>query len=548
MTTAIEGAGGFGKTTLAALVCHAPEVASCFAGGLLWVTVGERSQGPQLAEMIGGLCEVLSGDGVKTVDPRAAGGRLGELLDARDPVLLVIDDIWRPEQLAPFMIGGRSCRRLITTRNAGIAPRQGVAILVDAMTTGQAIATLTDGVADVPRDLLARLIAVTGHWPLLLSLVNATLTDQLAAGADVRQAVEWVLRRLETDGPAVFDVDLYDQDGRSHAVEATVEASLALLSPGERERYLDLAVLPEDTQLPAELLSRLWDTTGGMSLSEAERLRARLVRLRLVLPSWQVGAPAVGLHDILGSFLRHRLGDEQLSIRHEAMVRTAATLLAASSETETPWWTIPANAEYLWRHLPRHLTYSGRGTERDALVCDLRWVAAKATNLGSSVPVEVDLAEVPTAVAESLRRSLGTITHLLTPGDPPTTLDGTLYGYLAGVPELKTLAASYRSHLPLPQLVPSWPLPDQPSPSILRVLTGHASGVSHCSFSPDGALVATAGHDETIRVWNVLTGEQVQILTGHAGAVSTCVFSPDGALIATAGHDLTARLWDVTTG
>lgn len=307
LTTAIEGAGGFGKTTLAALLCQDPRVAERFTGGLLWVTVGERRHGARLAELIGGLCEMLSGDGVKTADPQVAGGRLGELLDARDATLMVVDDVWRPEQLAPFMIGGRACRRLVTTRNSGVAPRRGVSVFVDVMTDDQAIAALTEGVGEVPRDLLGRLVAATGRWPLLLSLVNAALLDQLAAGADVRQAVQWVLRQLRSGGPAMFDLDPGDEDDRSHAIAATVDASLALLTPHERSCYFDLAIIPEDSNLPSEILFRLWRTTGGLSATEAEKLRARLVRLRLVQPGWRDGAPAVRLHDIIGSFLRHRL-------------------------------------------------------------------------------------------------------------------------------------------------------------------------------------------------------------------------------------------------
>src|SRR5205085_2351016 len=68
LTTAIEGGGGFGKTTLATLLCHDPRVADHFPGGLLWVTVGERSRDGQLAELVGGLCEVLSGDPITTAN------------------------------------------------------------------------------------------------------------------------------------------------------------------------------------------------------------------------------------------------------------------------------------------------------------------------------------------------------------------------------------------------------------------------------------------------------------------------------------------------
>jgi WD40 repeat protein len=548
LTTAIEGAGGFGKTTLAALLCQDPRIAELFTGGLLWVTVGERSQGARLAEQIGGLCEILSGESVKTADPQAAGGRLGELLDARDPILLMVDDVWRPEQLAPFLIGGRSCRRLITTRNAGVAPRRGVLVLVDEMTTEQAVMTLTDGLGEVPAGLLARLVAVTGHWPLLLSIVNAALADQLSAGADVEQAVRWVLQRLETGGPVAFDIDLGDEDSRSHAVEATMAASLALLAPHERDRYLDLAMLPEDASLPADLLASLWHTAGGLPASEADRLRARLVRLRLVLPGWDGDAPTIRLHDILGSYLRYRLTAGELAARHDLMVAAAATLLQPSSELTPAWWTLPPGAVYLWHQLPYHLAHAGRADERDALVCDLRWVAAKIAALGSPVAVEADLTETPTESAQSLRRGLGSMAELLTPGDPPTTLSATLYCYLSGIPGLEPVVAAYRPYLSAPQLVPAWMPPDQPGVGILRTLAGHANGVSYCAFSPDGAFLATASHDRTLRVWNMSTARTVKILSGHAEAVSACAFSPDGQSLVSAGHDRTARVWDVATG
>ncbi|MFF3005670.1 NB-ARC domain-containing protein, partial [Kitasatospora sp. NPDC057940] len=548
LTTAVEGAGGFGKTTLAAMLCQDPRTAQRFSGGLLWVTVGEHTRGARLAELISGLCEVLSGEGMATTDPQAAGGRLGDLVDGQGPVLLVVDDVWRAEQLAPFMIGGRTCRRLITTRNTGVAPRRGVSILVDAMTAEQAVATLTDGTGPLPSGPLTRLVAATGRWPLLLSLVNGVLLDRLAEGADPAEAARWVLGRLEASGPAAFDVDPADSGDRRQAVTATVGASLDLLGPDERERYLDLAVLPEDVQLPADLLSRLWGTAAGLSPNDAERLRARLTRLRLVLPRWHDGSPFVGLHDVLGSWLRHRLTVQELALRHDLMIRTAAELLPAPTEPGTPWWDLPAEPRYLWQRLPYHLARAGRVEERDALVCDLRWVAAKSTRLGSSVPAEIDLADVPSVLAHSLRQSLGAITHLLTPGDPPPVLRATLYGYLSGVPELEPLVTSYRSRLSAPQLAPAWPLPDQPSSGVVRVLTGHVNGVSDCSFAPAGRLLATTSHDGTVRLWDPTTGGPIRILTDHAGAVAACAFSPDGTLLATAGHDRTARIWHVPTG
>ena len=49
VTTGLVGAGGFGKTTLARMVAHDPRVRTEFTGGVVWVTVGEDTSGPDLA-------------------------------------------------------------------------------------------------------------------------------------------------------------------------------------------------------------------------------------------------------------------------------------------------------------------------------------------------------------------------------------------------------------------------------------------------------------------------------------------------------------------
>ena len=64
------------------------------------------------------------------------------------------------------------------------------------------------------------------------------------------------------------------------------------------------------------------------------------------------------------------------------------------------------------------------------------------------------------------------------------------------------------------------------------------------AYSPDGTRIASAGRDQTLRVWDSATGQETLTLTGHAGEVWNVAFSPDGQWIASGSSDHTIRLWD----
>jgi len=72
--------------------------------------------------------------------------------------------------------------------------------------------------------------------------------------------------------------------------------------------------------------------------------------------------------------------------------------------------------------------------------------------------------------------------------------------------------------------------------------------ITSVAFSPDGALLAAAGRDGWVRLWDTRTGEMRQVLKERHPHVESVVFSPDGKRLATGGQDLKIRLWDVLTG
>jgi len=110
-----------------------------------------------------------------------------------------------------------------------------------------------------------------------------------------------------------------------------------------------------------------------------------------------------------------------------------------------------------------------------------------------------------------------------------------------------SLAHSLMNQIPLNLRRSSWRLLKH-SLDESRFTLGGTSIVSCASYSPDGQLVASAGHDKTVRLWDSRSGSELRTLSGHQGKVFSVAFSPDGRLLASGSADLTIIVWDVQTG
>ena len=76
----------------------------------------------------------------------------------------------------------------------------------------------------------------------------------------------------------------------------------------------------------------------------------------------------------------------------------------------------------------------------------------------------------------------------------------------------------------------------------------HLGRIHAIVYSADGRLLATAGSDRTVRLWDVSRGLPIRTLEGHAGEVRSAAFSIDGSRLVSASNDGTVRVWDIETG
>ena len=341
ITTALRGAGGFGKTALAQKLCFDERVREAYPDGILWTTMGEdlteSGRLSRIRDLIRGWTE-KEAPAFETVD--GAGTALRNLLVGLR-VLLVIDDAWSSLDVNPLKGLDSGSALLITTRVAHVLPEKSISVSVDSMASSEAVALLGLGLPsnDLPPREIKGLAARLGEWALLLRLVNGTLKDLVKRGLSVSEAIQRANDDLDAEGFSAFDQN--DPDSRHAAASRTLLVSVKYLSETDRNLFFELAIFPEDEDISLSVLSRYW----GLNPSRIRKLFGKLNDLSL-LRELDPKEESIRLHDVTRKILQEQ--------RAEALPRLHGRFLETCRPESGKWEDLSVGESYLWRRLRDH--------------------------------------------------------------------------------------------------------------------------------------------------------------------------------------------------
>jgi WD40 repeat protein len=252
-------------------------------------------------------------------------------------------------------------------------------------------------------------------------------------------------------------------------------------------------------------------------------------------------------HDSIRAHVAEAIGVDRLTAHHLALAQRLAT------------WPAPADAaarRYSLHHALPHRAEVGAWDEAWRVAADVAFLEAKCRELGVH-DAEADVARAAARCRASgdearvdrfaeLARALGRESHWLRAA--PEATAALVWNRLRrsgwSPNELDTqLQVPKRLEFLRVRHVAT-----RVSPALLRDLAGHIHGVTACVVTPDGRHIVSASYDETLKVWELVSGRVVATLQGHTNGVTACTVTPDGRHVVSASIDNMLKVWELESG
>lgn len=313
----ISGPGGVGKTALAVQASH--RLRSAYPDGQLFAALaGARTQPVSPATVLGRFLRALGVPATAVPDDPEERADLYRGLLAERRILVVLDDAFNEEQLAPLLPASGTCGVIATGRvrlgGLGGAHR----IELREMSEADSLAMLrdsTDGrLASASRAELSGLVRLCARLPLALRIAGSLLVSRPHWGlADLVSRMADEQHRL--DALRYRDLE----------VRASFGLSYEGIRPGARRLFRLLGLL-DAPDFP------LWAAAAAVDtgLREAQELLDELVDVHLLdVTGTPNGQARYGFHDLIRAYARERAeAEEPVESRDASVVRVLSALLA----------------------------------------------------------------------------------------------------------------------------------------------------------------------------------------------------------------------------
>ncbi len=249
---ALHGLPGVGKTALATGLAHNSAIREYF-DGILWAALGTAPHSGSVLSRWATLLGVSPGQAELLAHAEAWTQTLRSLIATRR-LLIVLDDVWRSQDIQPFLVGGPLCSYLITTRHPEVAARfaRQHVILVEELRPDDGVRLLIELAPEmqtVDSHMLLDLVQAVGGLPLALVLMGNHLrvhTYSQQPGRMVRAITS--LRNPVERLTLVQHVDPFESPSLHSSSLASLQTVIGVsdhaLHPDTRHALYALACLP----------------------------------------------------------------------------------------------------------------------------------------------------------------------------------------------------------------------------------------------------------------------------------------------------------------
>ena len=321
--TSLQGMGGIGKTTLVTALAHDPEIQGATPDGVLWASLGSS---PDPMVFLANWLQAFEHDPSVISTLESSSALLRSILQDK-ACLIVLDDLRKAEDATPLLVGGPSCRTIITTRYANVAEDLEarifhIGVLSEETALEFIVQTLGRRLETDELPKARQIIRQCGGLPLALTLALA----QIAKGED------WDRLLLELENVELGAVDL---DSPGHTIQksfhASVELSYTQLMVDEQSFFRVIGVFPEDFSFSVEEAAII----GACSEDEARKLLRRLMSMSLVENIASTGD--YQLHPLLRNYAIQKLHEagewNTMNTRYSEALRPSLLHLMANFES-----------------------------------------------------------------------------------------------------------------------------------------------------------------------------------------------------------------------